>query len=303
MAHGIDRPVILNNSLAAMKAKPQSAVPHLAERIDQLSIKRQEIIRPILEHPREYVLLSVRALAKRLGTDPATIVRIVRGLGFESYRDFQHHLHELSLAFATSLDTMRAAGQDGGMPGYIREALEQDLKNLQGLKNSLDARRLVALAKRIYAARKIILIAGDLAAYLADYFEYQTSVVGLPVFSATSYGRIAHLARTATKQDLVIAISFRRGLRQTVEGAQLARAKGAYCVGIADTFLSPLARICDEIFLASVESTSFAASFTAPIALLNAIVVTCAQYRRAETMVVVKELAEEQRKGFRWYTA
>ena len=303
MAHGIDRPVNLNNSLAAMKAKPQSAVPHLAERIDQLSIKRQEIIRPILEHPREYVLLSVRALAKRLGTDPATIVRIVRGLGFESYRDFQHHLHELSLAFATSLDTMRAAGHDGGMPGYIREALEQDLKNLQGLKNSLDERRLVALAKRIYAARKIILIAGDLAAYLADYFEYQTSVVGLPVFSATSYGRIAHLARTATKQDLVIAISFRRGLRQTVEGTQLARAKGAYCVGIADTFLSPLARICDEIFLASVESTSFAASFTAPVALLNAIVVTCAQYRRAETMVVVKELAEEQRKGFRWYTA
>ena len=34
---------------------------HLAERIDQLSIKRQEIIRPILEHPRDYVLLSVRA--------------------------------------------------------------------------------------------------------------------------------------------------------------------------------------------------------------------------------------------------
>ena len=287
-----------------MKAKAQIAAPPLPERIDQLSIKRQELIRPILEHPREYVLLSVRALAQRLGTDPATIVRIVRGLGFESYRDFQHHLHELSLAFATALDTMRAgAHHDGGMPGYIREALEQDLKNLQGLKNSLDARRLVALAKRIYAARKIILIAGDLAAYLANYFEYQTSVVGLPVFAATSCGRIAHLARTATKQDLVIAISFRRGLRQTVEGAQQARAKGAYCVGIADTFLSPLARICDEIFLASIESTSFAASFTAPIALLNAIVVTCAQYRRAETMVVVKELAEEQRKGFRWYTA
>jgi RpiR family transcriptional regulator, carbohydrate utilization regulator len=303
MSRGIDRPVNLNNSLAAMKAKVQSAAPPLPERIDQLSVKRQEIIRPILEHPREYVLLSVRALAKRLGTDPATIVRIVRGLGFESYRDFQHHLHELSLAFATSLDTMRAGGQDGGMPGYIREALEQEIKNLQGLKNSLDARRLVALAKRIYAARKIILIAGDLAAYLANYFEYQISVVGLPVFAATSYGRIAHLARTASKHDLVIAISFRRGLRQTVEGAQVARSKGAYCVGIADTFLSPLARVCDEIFLASVESTSFAASYTAPIALLNTIIVTCAQYRRAETMVVVKELAEEQRKGFRWYTA
>jgi RpiR family carbohydrate utilization transcriptional regulator len=285
-----------------MKLRAQTASHHLTERIEQLSVKRQEIIRPILEHPREFVLLSVRALATRLGTDPATIVRIVRGLGFDSYREFQHHLHERSLAFATSLDTMQTTGRDG-MPGYIRESLEQDLKNLQGLKNSLDARRLVGLAKRLYGARRILLLAGDLATYLANYFEYQISVVGLPVFAATSSGRIAHLVRTVNKQDLIVAISFRRGLRQTVEGAQQARARGAYCVGIADTFLSPLARECDELFIASIESTSFAASYTAPIALLNAILATCAQYRRAQTLEMVKELAEEQRKGFRWYTA
>src|SRR5271163_4680068 len=84
-----------------------ASVPSLAERIEILSSKRQEIIRPILEHPREYVLLSVRALAKRLKTDPATVVRIVQGLGFETYNQFQRHLHELSLAFATSLDSMQ----------------------------------------------------------------------------------------------------------------------------------------------------------------------------------------------------
>ena len=55
---------------------------NLAERLENLTSKRQEIIRPILEDPREYVLLSVRAMAQRLSTDPATIVRIVRGLGF-----------------------------------------------------------------------------------------------------------------------------------------------------------------------------------------------------------------------------
>jgi RpiR family carbohydrate utilization transcriptional regulator len=286
-----------------MKVRVWASTQHLADRLEKLTAKRQEIIRPILEHPREYVLLSVRALAKRLGSDPATVVRIVRGLGFESYRDFQRHLHELSLAFATSLDTMQSTGHDSSMPAYIRESIEQDVKNLQGLKNSLDARRLVNLAKRLYAARRIVLLAGDLATYLANYFEYQISVVGLPVFAATSSGRIAHMVRTANKQDLIIAISFRRGLRQTIEGAQQAHEKGAYCVGIADTFLSPLARACDELFIASVESTSFAASYTAPIALLNAILATCAQYRRAQTLIMVKELAEEQRKGFRWYTA
>src|ERR1700674_5568205 len=142
----------------------QVTTPHLAERIEQLSIKPQEIIRPILEHPREYVLLSVRAIAKRLQTDPATIVRIVRGLGFGSYREFQHHLHERSIAFATALDSMQSRGRDSSMPAYVRDSLEQDLKNLQGLKNSLDVPRLASLAKRFYKARRIVLIAADLSA-------------------------------------------------------------------------------------------------------------------------------------------
>ena len=281
---------------------PSGAV-HLSERVEHLSVKRQEIIRPILEHPREYVLLSVRAMAKRLRTDPATIVRIVRGLGFESYRQFQHHLHELSLAFATSLDTMQAGGRDPSMPAHVIEALEEDSKNLQGLKNSLDAQRLVALAKRFYEARRIVVLAGDLAVQLALYLEYQVSLLGLPIFAATSAGRVLHLVRSVNKQDLVIAISFRRGLRQTVEGIQLARSNGAYCVGVADTYLSPLARECDELFLASVESTSFAASYVAPVALLNSLLAAIGQYRRAQTLAIVKEIAEEQRKGFRWYNS
>jgi RpiR family carbohydrate utilization transcriptional regulator len=280
----------------------QASVPSLAERIELLSAKRQEIIRPILEHPRDYVLLSVRAMAKRLRTDPATVVRIVRGLGFASYRDFQRHLHDLSIAFATSLDTMQSAGRVTSMPAHVREALEQDLKNLHGLKNSLDAPRLVSLAKRFYDARRIVVLAGDLAAFLADYLEYQITLLGLPVFTATSAGRIAHLVRTVNQRDLVLAISFRRGLRQTVEGVHLAHARSAYCVGIADTYVSPLARECDEVFLASVESTSFGASYAAPVALVNAILAACGQYRRPQTLAILKEIAEEQRKGFRWYT-
>jgi DNA-binding MurR/RpiR family transcriptional regulator len=279
-----------------------AATPPLSERIELLSLKRQEIVRPILEHPREYVLLSVRAMAKKLNTDPATVVRIVRSLGFGSYREFQRHLHDLSIAFATSLDTMQQSGNSISMPAHVREALEQDLKNLHGLKNSLDATRLVSLAKRFYEARRIVILAGDLAAFLADYLEYQITLLGLPVFNGTSAGRITHLVRSVNRQDLVLAISFRRGLRQTVEGIHLAHERNAYCVGITDTYISPLARECDEVFLASVESTSFGASYAAPTALVNAILAALGQYKRPQTMTILKEIAEEQRKGFRWYT-
>jgi DNA-binding MurR/RpiR family transcriptional regulator len=274
---------------------------NLAERIDNLTIKRQEIIRPILEHPREYVLLSVRSMAQRLKTDPATIVRIVRGLGFATYRDFQHHLHELSIAFASPLDSMLSTSGDSSIPAIIQESLARSAKNLQALKNSLDATRLAKVAKRLFEARRIVAFAADSASILAEYLEYHLSILGLPIVAVTTAGGMTHLARVVRKRDVVIAISFQRGLRQTVEGAEQAKAHGAYCIGISDTYLSPLARICDDLFLAAVEAPSFGRSYTAPISLLDAMIATCGQYRRPMTIAVAKEIAEEQRKGVRWY--
>ena len=291
--------------LALMKrAIPSPHHVNLQESLGKLTAKRQEILRPVLEQPRGFVLLSVRDMAKRLRTDPATIVRIVQVLGFSSFREFQKHLHDLSIAFATSADTMQAGcnGESAeGRQGYVADSLERDLKNLQALKNTLDAGRLSELAKRIYASRRIVLLAGDLASFLAEYLEYHLTLLGLTAFAATAPGRIVHLTRSLTKDDLVIAMSFRRGLRQTVEGAKHARHNGAFLVAITDTFLSPLARCANETFLAGIETTSFGASYVAPVALLNALLAACGQIRSAETLKIVREISEEQRHGYRWF--
>src|SRR5580698_9354390 len=116
-----------------------SGSENLAVRMKDLSERRQQIIRPVLANPRQFVLLSVRDLAKSLGTDAATMVRIVRGMGFENYRAFQHHLHEASIAYATSLDTMQASGAwKNGSANVARESLDQDLKNVSALNRSID---------------------------------------------------------------------------------------------------------------------------------------------------------------------
>jgi DNA-binding MurR/RpiR family transcriptional regulator len=283
-----------------ISSNPQAI--NLRERIVNLTAKRQEILRPVLENPRGFVLLSVRDMAKRLGTDPATIVRIVRVLGFDTFREFQKHLHDLSIAYATSADTMQSGETvRDGRQSYVADSIERDLKNLQALKNTLDSTRLHDLAKRIYSARKVVILAGDLATFLADYLEYHLILLGLTVFSATSAGRIGHLTRSLTSDDLAIAISFRRGLKQTVEGAKQAQERGAHLAVITDTFLSPLARAADETFLDGIETTSFGASYVAPVALINSLLAACGQVRSADTLQIVREISEEQRHGYRWY--
>src|SRR5450755_108397 len=288
------------------RATPVSSAAHgsLSEKLKHLSPKRQEIIRPVLENPRPFVLLSVRALAGRLGTDPATTVRIVQGLGFETYKDFQRHLHDLSVAYATSLDTMKEAEREGtGAASLVRAALQRDMQNLQALSNSLDANKICSLAKRLYEAPKILLLGGDAATSLVHHLEYHLTMIGLPVLSAVAAGRISHVVRNVERKDIAIGISFRRGLRQTVEGLQTAKRNGCFTVAITDTFVSPLARAADECFIASVETPSFGASYVAPMALIDAIVSAVANLKPKRVMSLIRQADEEQRRGFRWYNA
>jgi DNA-binding MurR/RpiR family transcriptional regulator len=282
--------------------KERSAMS-FAERISQLKQKRQEIIRPVHEHPREYVLSSIRDLASKLKTDPATVLRIVRNMGFHSYREFKAYLHELSIATATSLEGMQINIQhEGGLVSQGRRSLEQDLKNLHALRNTLTMERMVGLVKRLYSARRILILAGDMAAGLAELLDYKLTLLEFPVSFVCTAGRTVHAVRVLKKKDVVIAISFQRGLRQTIEGLKQARANGAYCVGITNTAVSPIARFAHEYFLTPVEAP-FSNSYTAPVALINIILTVCANYRRARTLSILKKVDQEQRYGYRWYPA
>jgi len=268
----------------------------------RLSPRRREIVRMILENPREYVLLSVRAAAERLGTDPATMVRIIQKMGFENYRGFQNYLHDLSIANATSLDGMQAGGSaESRIPDHLQAMLEQDFKNLNAIRNTLDVKRLAFVARKLHAAKRILIVGGDLASSLVNYLEVQLTVIGLPAYRASAIGRSIHLSRLMGKGDVVIAISFRRGLRQTVEALKRAKENGAYCIGITGTYVSPIARFTDEFFVASVNSESFLDSYVAPMAIANLILVACANFDREATMLRLREAAKEQREGFRWY--
>src|SRR5260370_21756972 len=274
----------------------------LCLRIVTLSERSQKIIRPVLANPRKFVRLRVRDLAKELGTDAATVVRIVRGLGFENYRAFQHHLHEASVAYATSLDTMQAIPvRKNETADLIRRSTEQDLKNLSALRSSLDAEEITDVARRLYSARRVLIFGGDAATSLVSFLEYNLTLLDLPVLAGTGHGRVVHLARAAKKSDIAIAISFRRGLRMTVEGLEQARANGAYCVGIADSLLSPLFRFAHTTFLAPVETPSFGVSYVAPMALFNALLAACANVQRRRTLTLLRDVDKEQRHGSRWY--
>jgi DNA-binding MurR/RpiR family transcriptional regulator len=269
--------------------------------LQQLSDARQDVIRPVLESPRDFVLLNVRDMARRLETGPATVVRIVRALGFGGYKDFQHYLHYLSVSSSTILDSMQAGGSSTQTPKILRESRRQIQQNIEFVAERLDLHQVQNIAERIDQADRILLLGGDMAAPLVEYMEYHLTIAGLPVVVATSPGRATHLARSTGKRDVAIGISFRRGLRMTIEGVQRARENGSYCVGVTDSPLSPLGRFANELVIVPINSLSFAASYVAPIALIDLITAAVGSLRRKQVVDRLREADFEQRHGYRWY--
>lgn len=271
--------------------------------IDRLAPSRQEIARRILAEPRTYVLLSLRTASRQLNIDAATLLRTVQAMGFKRYHDFQQYLHDRSIAFSTALDALEQSSDHGNsVEALIGKSIDRDIDNLRQLRSGLDRTRVVALANRLHEARRILIFAGDMSRSLALYLDYNLGTLGLNTVAALTAGEIVHRVRHVSNKDVVVAISYGRGLQQTVEGLKYARENGAFCVAVSDTFLSPLARLADHFFVTSTEHLSYADSYVSGMAFMNAVLVACANVHRSRNVSVLKKVAQEQRTGFRWFT-
>jgi DNA-binding MurR/RpiR family transcriptional regulator len=272
-----------------------------AAMMERLAPSRQEIVRQILAEPRTYVLLSLRTASRQLEVNAATLLRTVQAMGFKRYHDFQQYLHDRSIAFSTALDAIESSDVSNSVEALIAKSIDRDIENLRSLRSGLDRPRLVALANKLHGARRILVFAGDLSRSLALYLDYNLGTLGLNSVAALTPGEIVHRVRHVNNKDVVIAISYGRGLQQTVEGVRLAHENAACCVAISDTFISPLARFADHFFVTSTEHLSYADSYVAGMAFMNALLVACANVHRRRNVSVLKKVAQEQRTGFRWY--
>jgi DNA-binding MurR/RpiR family transcriptional regulator len=268
-----------------------------------LSGGRRRLIRAILDNHEQTFFLSSREMAKRYNVDAATIVRTVQALGYERFADFAADLRQHFVNHITPYTVLKAATQEKrSVTDQVRYCLERDTESLSVLRSSLDANRAVVLAKLIHNARRILVIGVDLAASLAWFLAYGLTPLGFDAEAPVgSTGNLQHKVDLLTGKDLLLAISFGRCLRETVEVVERAKARGIPTFGITDSDTTPIALHCDDYLIASTSSPSFTGSYVAPLALINTIIVACAHLQPKRALAMLGRTEQEYRTGSRWY--
>ncbi len=295
-----------NNDGASHKngSTPSTLGARFFDAQSELSTSRQRLLRQIIDESNETFFLSSREMGRRYGVDSATIIRTVQALGYGKFADFAQDLREHFVTQITPYSAMKAAAQTNrSVSDRVRQSVEQDMKNLAAFKAKLDPEKIVEIAKQINHARRIVIIGIDFAASLAGSFAYTLVRLGFDADAPTgSTGVVQNKIKIMTRKDLLIAISFGRGLRDTVDAVLNARRRNVPSFGITDNDSTPIAKFCDSFLAAPIDRTSFIDSYVAPIAAVNAIMVACAHSQSARSLEHLRESEEENFASNRWYS-
>ena len=269
----------------------------------QLSRSRRQLIRAILDNNGETFFLSSREMAKRYNVDAATIVRTIQALGYKHFADFAADLRQHFVKQITPYTVLKAATREKrSVTDQVRHCVERDTESLSVLRSSLDADRVVELAKIIHRSRRIMVVGVDLAASLAWFLAYSLTPLGFDAEAPVGgTGNLQHKIDVLHEKDLLVAISFGRCLRETVEVVLRARQRGVPTFGITDSDTTPIAMHCDAYLVASTSSPSFTGSYVAPMALINTIIVASSHLQPKRALAMLERTEAEYRTGSRWY--
>lgn len=122
---------------------------------------------------------------------------------------------------------------------------------------------------------------------MAVYLKFGLQFLGKDVtLIQSSHGDIWDQLALLTSDDLLIGISFPRYSNLTVDSVAFAKEKQCKIISVTDTLVSPITPYSDQVLVTPCESDSYMDSFTAPMAMIHA-VLTAMSIKRPKTAITL----------------
>lgn len=247
----------------------------ITDRYPSLSGQLQRIARYVLENPSASALETVSEIARQVDVQPSSLVRFAKTLGYDGYSSLQQVLRSRLISetpnYRERIRNLRSEGTANG-PGILDGFVDEGMASLDQLRETVAPEDLASAAARIAEARDVYVLAQGRAFPVATYIAYALTGLEKRFQLLDGIGGLtARRAGLATREDVLIAISFRPYSEEVVEIVTRAKKAGVPLVAITDSPLSPLALNADvTLEIAGDEGRAFR-SLVAPMCLAQSL--------------------------------
>jgi DNA-binding MurR/RpiR family transcriptional regulator len=264
-----------------------------------LSKSQRAIVDFFVSHCDQAVFLTSTQVAREVSVSEATVVRTARALGFRGYPHFRSAFRTYFIERMSTVTRIRlTAARRRTESSIIGDVLRTDLDNLEVTHARADHKALSRAAELIGGARTIYVIGLRSAYGLAHLLHFSLTLI-LANSRVVSLGvaDIPEQLERVGPRDVVVALTFERYTRATVELFRACLAKGARGIAVTDKPTSPLAEGAEIVLEAQTRLSSFIDSFVAPTSLINVLVTLAAVKRRRKVLRALATREEDWRRN------
>lgn len=262
------------------------------EKYKMMSKGQKLLAKYTMENYPKVAFMTASKLGETVGVSESTVVRFANALGFSGYPKFQDALQELIKTKLTTVERVEMANRDYSSDSKILEnVLKTDIDNIKDTMESLDQKSYEDAVNTIITAKKVYVMGLRSSIYVAKYLGYYLNyILDDVVIVRMDMGEPVEQMIKLGEGDLLIAISFPRYSRKTIQVANFAKKRGAKVIAITDSHNAPTAKIADVVVTVKNNMVSFIDSLVPAFSVANALVLGVAMREKEDIMAYFNEL-------------
>lgn len=245
----------------------------------ELTRSEQMLAEVVLENYPASGLGPITTLANRASVSTATIVRLVKKLGFDGYPEFQSQLRD-ELGDQLSGPITKHDRWINAFPGehILNRYTESVIGNIKQSLGDLDVQSFNLACDYITdPKRSLFVVGGRITRVLADHFFLHMQVVRSHVTLVNSNSNAwPHYLLDIKKGDVLVVFDIRRYETSTLRLVEFAKERGVEVILFTDQWQSPVTAYSSIVFASRIEVPSAWDSIV-PCLLLNEAIIANAQ--------------------------
>ena len=246
----------------------------------------------ILENYDKAAFMTASRLGILAGVSESTVVRFASELGYDGYPSMQRALQDMIRSRLTSTQRIQAAGDmyQNVLPAVIQSDIDKLRQMLShGRQDEFDR-----VLDKIMNSRHIYILGVRSSSFVAGYLHFYMHLLSenVTLIQSNAAGEMFEQMLRMGPGDVLIAISFPRYSKVTINTVKFARDRGAEIIAITDNELSPVYQLSQAALLAPCEMISFVDSMVAPLSLINALLVALSNRYGADVSATFAELED-----------
>ena len=259
---------------------------------DSYSKGQKRIAQSIQDNYDKAAFMTAKRLGETVNVSESTVVRFAAQLGYDGYPEMQKALQELIRGRLTSVQRIRASRDQMSGNDILGSVMQRDMDSIHNAIEQVDRAEFDRVVDKLLHAEHIYLLGVRSSAYLAGYLHFYFHLIfpNVTLVQNTATGEIFEQLVRIGPNDVLVGISFPRYSKMAVNAVEFARSRGAEVIAITDSKMSPLYKEAGASLLVRSEMISFVDAMTAPLSLLNALIVAVGEQKNEEVSHTFSEM-------------